>query len=603
MSAIAVMTGLDRSQEGRHIRAPTNSGGDDLHGGTHGQVPKVPVKVWSWPVNGTGASAMTDAAGNYTISRVVPGTTRVSAEDSTGDRTYATEYAQPDGTSAAVEASIPVSAGPTITTANFALDRNVGVVAVATDVNGKPLPDLELDPYTKNADGSWSFVGGELTTDSQGRAFPNAAIGDTLYLCMTDDRYNVDYPGGTPHPTRYTDTCFGGATREAATPVTVTEANRHPKVTIPMAVAGSGLQPQAPFVLGTHVVGNTLTVDTGVWAPADTSVSIQWYRGAWGEEAGGPIAGATGASYTVPAEFDGVNIHVAVTGTRTGYKTATLRSEPYRIGDDTPTASPQTAIVGSAVQGQTLRAQDGTFTPAGEGSWTTHRWYVGGKLVAVGDSLTLTAGHVGQKVSLRTEYQPPYSSQGNDLHMMTTTGVVQGLLTAATPTITGTTAKGYALTANAGAWGPAPVTLAYQWFRSGTAISGATAATYTLTSYDVGKAMTVQVTGSKAGYVTAAKTSAATAAVLNTYATAPAPTISGTKKVGYTLTANVGTWSPTPSSFKYQWFRGTTAISGAVYRTYKLTSYDKGKVVKVRVTPVRTGYYNPGKYSAGYTIG
>ena len=51
-----------------------------------------------------------------------------------------------------------------------------------------------------------------------------------------------------------------------------------------------------------------------------------------------------------------------------------------------------------------------------------------------------------------------------------------GSLNAPVPTITGTRKVGSNLSAVPGAWGPAPVTLAYRWYRSGTAISGATAA-------------------------------------------------------------------------------------------------------------------------------
>ena len=52
-------------------------------------------------------------------------------------------------------------------------------------------------------------------------------------------------------------------------------------------------------------------------------------------------------------------------------------------------------------------------------------------------------------------------------------------------------------------------TLSYQWKRGGTAISGATSATYKTVSADAGKAITVTVTGTKAGYTTLSKTSAA----------------------------------------------------------------------------------------------
>ncbi|WP_461187535.1 peroxidase family protein [Arthrobacter sp. Z4-13] len=91
------------------------------------------------------------------------------------------------------------------------------------------------------------------------------------------------------------------------------------------------------------------------------------------------------------------------------------------------------------------------------------------------------------------------------------TPVVPVLVTAA-PTITGTPAVGAVLRANTGVWGPAPVTLAYQWLANGTAINGATASSYTLKAGDAGKAITVRVTGSKTGYATASQTSAAVTA-------------------------------------------------------------------------------------------
>jgi hypothetical protein len=58
------------------------------------------------------------------------------------------------------------------------------------------------------------------------------------------------------------------------------------------------------------------------------------------------------------------------------------------------------------------------------------------------------------------------------------------------------------------------VALTYQWKANGTAISGATSATYKPTSATVGKKITVTVTGKKADYTTATRTSAATAAVV-----------------------------------------------------------------------------------------
>ncbi|MFE5835378.1 carboxypeptidase regulatory-like domain-containing protein, partial [Arthrobacter sp. NPDC056493] len=127
-------------------------------------------------------------------------------------------------------------------------------------------------------------------------------------------------------------------------------------------------------------------------------------------------------------------------------------------------------------------------------------------------------------------------------------------ITAPTPTVKGTAKVGSTLTATPGTWGPTGVALKYQWKANGVAITGAAATTFKLTTAQVGKTLTFSVTGTKAGYTTATKTSAATGTVmaLNPVLTSPAPKVTGTAKVGYTLTATPGTWGPAPVTLKYQ---------------------------------------------------
>ncbi|MGH7241155.1 MAG: hypothetical protein ACREGB_02560, partial [Candidatus Saccharimonadales bacterium] len=67
------------------------------------------------------------------------------------------------------------------------------------------------------------------------------------------------------------------------------------------------------------------------------------------------------------------------------------------------------------------------------------------------------------------------------------------------------------------------------------------------------------------------------------------PTISGTLKVGYTLTANPGSWTGGTS---YQWYMGGSPISGATAKTFKLTSAQLNKGVAVSVTYSQSGYAN-----------
>ena len=61
------------------------------------------------------------------------------------------------------------------------------------------------------------------------------------------------------------------------------------------------------------------------------------------------------------------------------------------------------------------------------------------------------------------------------------------------------------------------------------------------------------------------------------------PAVAGTAQVGRRLTARVGTWTPRPTSYAYQWLRGTTPIRGATRATYVPTRLDGGRRVTVRV--------------------
>ncbi|MGA8046927.1 MAG: cell wall-binding repeat-containing protein, partial [Dermatophilaceae bacterium] len=63
--------------------------------------------------------------------------------------------------------------------------------------------------------------------------------------------------------------------------------------------------------------------------------------------------------------------------------------------------------------------------------------------------------------------------------------------------------------------------------------------------------------------------------------TAPVPTISGTPRVGSTLTANAGMWTP-ETSLSYRWFANGAAVGTGT--SIALTSAHQGKAVTVQVT-------------------
>ncbi|WP_311380128.1 S8 family serine peptidase [Arthrobacter sp. ISL-72] len=110
------------------------------------------------------------------------------------------------------------------------------------------------------------------------------------------------------------------------------------------------------------------------------------------------------------------------------------------------------------------------------------------------------------------------------------------------PMIYGQAIVGSQLSAYTGTWQPEGVTLSYQWLRAGNAIPGATAATYTVTADDKGKTLRLRVTGTKAEWVSAERTSEETAVVAT--GAMPVP-VQFTDKIGtpndtYTVPAAVG---------------------------------------------------------------
>lgn len=140
---------------------------------------------------------------------------------------------------------------------------------------------------------------------------------------------------------------------------------------------------------------------------------------------------------------------------------------------------------------------------------------------------------------------------------------------------------------------PAGAVVSYRWLRSGKTISGATRSSRTLTSSDYHKPISVRATVTLAK-LTVTRTSATTKVGAGTFSNTRAPYLTGTFKVGRTVTAKSGSWSPKPSKVTYRWLRNGKPISGATHSRYKLKKSDRNQLISVKVTVSKSRYTGRG---------
>ncbi|MFD6178812.1 MULTISPECIES: hypothetical protein [unclassified Isoptericola] len=171
--------------------------------------------------------------------------------------------------------------------------------------------------------------------------------------------------------------------------------------------------------------------------------------------------------------------------------------------------STRPTISGKVRVGSKLTAKPGTWT---KGTTLTYTWKVSGKAVKTGKTFTPAAKHVGKKVTVAVRGKK--SGYRSVTRTSAAKTIAKGVFKTVMPTISGSRTVGATLTAKAGSWSPTPTRFTYQWRADGAVISGKTSKTLRLTSAQNGKRITVKITGSRAGYATVSRTSAATAKVV-----------------------------------------------------------------------------------------
>lgn len=367
-------------------------------------------------------------------------------------------------------------------------------------------------------------------------------------------------------------------TQAGLEPLTVTSQQTAPSAGL---FAGAAFENRlAPSISGTPATGSTLTATNGEWSTTPTAFTYQWTAD------GTNIAGATARTFA-PAEAH-VGRRIAVTVTATGGGTATATSAattPVTRGTITNRVLP--TVTGTPREGEKLTATGGTWSV--DDPELAYQWLADGVEIAGArtSEIVLAAAQVGRRVSVRVTATKTGLTPASAESTRTAAVVadLEDIVNTARPTITGSPTVGGTLVASSGTWTPTPTSVTYQWRADGTAIAGATGASYSPTSAVLGRQLTVVVTARRAGHQDATATSLPTAAVADSPVTVVGgPSVTGKARLGAQLVADAGSSVPGDATATYQWLRDGRDIAGATGDTYRVTTDDLGRRIGVRVT-------------------
>lgn len=129
------------------------------------------------------------------------------------------------------------------------------------------------------------------------------------------------------------------------------------------------------------------------------------------------------------------------------------------------------------------------------------------------------------------------------------------------------------------------------WLRNGQRIPGTNHETYQVTPADYpGQIMCATEAYNAAGVSAVSFSPPVTVHLGAALRPSVVPYLTGTVRVGRTLTAHHGRWSPAASNYTYQWMSDGRRIPGATQDRYKIREIDQGKTLVLDVEAHLAGY-------------
>lgn len=246
------------------------------------------------------------------------------------------------------------------------------------------------------------------------------------------------------------------------------------------------------------------------------------------------------------------------------------------------------SITGSAVQGSTLTASNGTW--ANTPTSYVYRWVRGSTSIsgATASTYVLQAGDVGSQLRVGVT---AINATGSSIEALSAqTSVVTSTGDGVPPSLTGSITVGTVTSSSIQFTWPLASDLVgvtgYETSLDGISwVNRGSVLTYTHTSLGASTSYTFRVRAKDAaGNVSAVlsvtqMTGSASAAPTNT----GVPVITGSTMQGQVLSGSNGSWTNSPSTYAYRWIRGGVTIAGASSAAYLLVSADVGTQIQFGV--------------------
>ena len=314
-----------------------------------------------------------------------------------------------------------------------------------------------------------------------------------------------------------------------------------------------------------------------------TSPAYQWYNG------GAAISGATSSTYASTTLTGSPSITVQLTSNATCVSTPTVTSNAIAVTVGSAVA-PSVSITSSA--GNSLcSGQSTTFTatPTNGGSAPTYQWYKNNTAISGATSSTYSGSSFANNDAITCGIVS--NSSCASPATATSSPITISIVANGSPSVTiasnlGNTicsGQNVTFTASPTNGGSAPT---YQWYNGSNPISGATSSAYSTTSITASTTISCKMVSNSQCVTTQNATSNSLAISVSGSITPAVSITSGSgnsicsgQSVTFTASAVNGGSSPT-----YQWYNGSTAISGATSSTYSSSSLANGASIDVILT-------------------